>query len=140
MSPAASGAGSTPTAPARAPDGWWLQHPRYRAYVLFAATGWILAIDVLIVLHAIRALGRGAEAWRAFLASLASPVGIAFSWLLFLSTLFFALRWLRVGAKIPPFPSALTFSLPVGFYWAGHLATFALLSLALLLILAGVIL
>jgi fumarate reductase subunit C len=130
----------TPTAPARAPDGFWLEHPRYRSYVLFGGTGLILAIDALIVLRGVRALGEGTAAWAAYLAALGSPIGIAMCWLLFLATLFFSIRWLRVGAKIPPVPLPFLFSLPHSVFLVGHYATLAALSGLLLLILSGVIL
>jgi fumarate reductase subunit C len=130
----------TPTAPARAPDGFWLQHPRYRSYVLFAGTGLILAIDALILLRGVGALGQGIAAWRAYLAALGTPVGIVASWLLFLSTLFFSIRWLRVGAKIPPVPLAFLLSLPRPVFLIGHYATLVALSALLLLVLSGVIL
>ncbi len=137
MSPPAE---PTPTAAARAPDGFWLQHPHYRSYVLFAGTGLILAIDALIVLRGIRALSEGTAAWAAYLAALGSPIGVAACWALFLGTLFFSIRWLRVGAKIPPVPVPLLFSLPRSVFLVGHYATLGALSVLLLLILAGVIL
>jgi fumarate reductase subunit C len=132
--------GPTPTAPSRAPDGFWLGHARYRSYVLFAGTGLILALDVLILMRAARALGEGSAAWQAFLAGFAGPVGIVAAWLLFLSTLFFSIRWVRVGAKIPPLPFGLLFGLPSAVFLIGQYATLVLLSAVLLLVLSGVIL
>jgi fumarate reductase subunit C len=140
VNPATATAEPTPTAPARPPAGFWLEHPRYRRYVLFGGTGLVLAIDALIVLRGVRALGEGIAAWEAYLAALGSPIGIAICWLLFLTTLFFSIRWLRVGAKIPPVPIPFLFSLPPAVFLVGHYATLAVLSALLLLILAGVIL
>jgi fumarate reductase subunit C len=130
----------TPTAAPRAPGGFWLAHSRYRSYVLFAASGLVLAIDCLILLRGVQALAGGVSAWQAYLAALATPGGIVATWLLLVSTLLFALRWLRVGAKIPPLPLGLLFSLPTAFFLVGQYAAFAALSALLLLILSGVIL
>jgi fumarate reductase subunit C len=130
----------TPTAPPRAPDGFWLVHPRYRLYVLFAASGLVLAIDSLILLWGLRALAGGTAAWESYLAALGTPGGVVLCWVLFLSTLGFAIRWLRVGSKIPPLPLALLFSLPSAVFLIGQLVTFVALTALLLLVLAGVIL
>ena len=40
----------TRTAPARPPDGFFLEHPRYRLYMLFTATGLVVALDQSSVL------------------------------------------------------------------------------------------
>jgi fumarate reductase subunit C len=87
--------------PARAPDGWWTGHPRYRWYVLFAATGLVIAAANLLLLAALAAVGSGYQAWADFQAALAHPLSRVASVLLFLALLFFAVRWMRVGAKIP---------------------------------------
>ena len=133
-------AGATKTAPAQLPDGWWMGHARYRRYVLFAATGGVLWLAALIVLGGIRALGNGAAAWEAYLASLGSPIGIVVMSLIVISTLFFAFRWLRVGVKIPlvaigPVPAP-----PEPVIWVAHFGGLAALTGLLLLILGGVIL
>ncbi len=130
----------TRTAPARLPDGWWFAHPRYRTYVLFAGTGIVLMLDGLALILGLRALGRGVVSWQAYLAAWASPPGVVAAWLLFLGTLFFSFRWLRVGAKIPPAPFKLLLRLPTAFFLVGQFATLGLLTIVVLLILAGVIL
>ena len=130
----------TRTAAARPPDGFWLSHPRYRSYVLFAATGLILAIDALIVLRAAHALGRGPEAWSSFLAAFATPVGIVSSWVLLVGTCFFSIRWLRVGVKVAtvrigPLPAP-----PAPLVLVAHYAGLAGVTVLVLLLLGGIIL
>jgi fumarate reductase subunit C len=87
------------------PDGWFLGHPRYRSYVLFAATGIALAIAAAILLRGIAVLGEGARAWQGFLESLGGPI-LVLNVVLFIGICFFALRFLRLGLKV--------FSVPIG--------------------------
>ncbi len=96
-----SQAGTTRTLPRRLPDGWWLQHPRYRTYVMFAATGIVLSIVNVVLLLGVGALATSVAAWEAYLAALGTIPGLLFVLLLLLATVFFALRWVYVGRKIP---------------------------------------
>jgi fumarate reductase subunit C len=115
-------------------------HPRYRRYVLFAATGGILWLAGLIVLGGIRALGNGAAAWDAYLASLGRPIGVVVMSLITICTLFFALRWLRVGVKIPLVQIGPIGAPPEPLIWAAHFGGLAALTGLLLAILGGVVL
>ncbi len=131
---------STRMAPARPPDGWWMGHRRYRSYVLFAATGGVLAVGCIVLLFGIHALGQGPEAWKQYLVALGSPAGTALASLLLVGTLFFSLRWLRVGIKIPqvaigPLPAP-----PAALIGLMHYAGLAGLTALLLGILSGWIL
>ncbi len=90
----------TRTAPARPPDGFFLEHPRYRLYVLFEATGLVIALDALILLHATSSLGEGPEAWASFQQVFQGPIGIAYAFILFTATLFFAIRFLLLGVTV----------------------------------------
>jgi fumarate reductase subunit C len=130
----------TPTLPARAPDGIWLSHPRYRWYILFAATGFILAAICIELLFAFAALGRGYAAWSSFLAVMSSPPMLLLNGLLWISLLFFSLRFLRVGVKIPtvqlgPIPGP-----PAPVILVAHFGGLIVVSLALLVILSGAVL
>ena len=131
---------TTRTAPARAPDGWWSGHPRYRNYVFFAASGVPLALACVVLLLGVRALGQGHAAWQAYLAQLGSLPGQLGCWLLLLGTIFFSVRWLRVGVKIPlvrigPLPAP-----PAPVIWVAHFAGLLTLTALVLLVLGGVIL
>lgn len=90
---------ATPMLPARAPDGWWMSHPRYRTYVLFSMTGLVLAAVNVLLLFAVSALASGIDAWRGFLGAMGSPPGLLLGVVLLVGTLFFAVRFARVGAK-----------------------------------------
>ncbi len=130
----------TRTAPARPPDGFWLNHPRYRSYVLFAATGLVLTIDALIVLRAARALGDGPDAWARYLAAFATPMGIVVSVVLLFVTLFFSIRWLRVGVKVATVRIGPVPAPPAPVILVLHYAGLGALTGLVLLVLGGVIL
>ena len=129
----------TPTLPSRMPDGWWTGHTRYRNYVLFAATGIVLVADCILVLAGVRALGQGAGAWARFLGALGSPPGLLLVLLLAVGTFFFAIRWLRVGAKIPAVPLGPVPAPGVGLILVLHFAGFVTLSLLVLVLLSGIV-
>ena len=89
----------TPVLPARLADGWWTGHARYRNYMIFTATGLVIAAADVLLLLAFRALGRGVEAWRGFLGVLGSPPGLLLGAVLFVGVVYFSQRFARVGAK-----------------------------------------
>ncbi len=129
----------TPTLPARMPDGWWLGHARYRRYVLFTMTGFVLAAVNVLLLVGFRALATSFAAWEAYLAFLAGPVGVVIVVALLVGTLFFAFRFLRVGQKVGavalgPLPApSMTLLLIVNF------AGFVTISGVLIVILSGLV-
>ena len=136
-----SQASVTRTLPARAPDGWWTGHTRYRNYVLFAMTGFDLALASIVLLLAVRALAGGLAAWTEFLAMLASPPVMLVMLFILLGVGYFSIRFLIVGAKplqvaIGPLPrpgAGLINTLHVG----GVVSIGALLALLLLTAVIG---
>lgn len=130
---------TTKTLPARVPDGWWTGHTRYRYYMLFGMAGGLLAVVSLVLLAGVRALAGGADAWAGYQALLGSPPGLLLSAVLLVSTGFFAMRWLRVGVKVPqvalgPLPA------PAGWLiLIAHFAGLVTISLVILLLLSGVV-
>ncbi|MFQ5515357.1 MAG: hypothetical protein ACE5FG_13110 [Myxococcota bacterium] len=137
MSP---GASRTRTAPALPPDGFWLEHPNYRRYVLFAASGLVLSAVCIEILTVLRALGAGAAAWQSCLELLASPPALLLNVLLLLGTVLYSIRWLRVGTKIPlvrigPLPAP-----PLAAIYVAHFAGLVVVSLLVVVVLSGAIL
>lgn len=129
----------TKTLPPRKPDGWWTGHTRYRNYVLFAGTGIVLVLVNAVLLAGVAALGRGVAAWESYLAALGSAGGLIVVLALLVGTLYFALRWLRVGAKIPGVLLGYLQATTVPLILGGHYATFVLATLMILLLLSGVV-
>jgi fumarate reductase subunit C len=130
----------TRTAPPRPPEGFWLAHPRYRAYVLFAGSGLTLWLGALILVRGLFALGEGVAAWDAYLAALASPAGVVAMVVILVAAIFFALRWLWIGVKVAtvdlgPIPAP-----PAPLVFVAHYAGLATLTALVLLVAAGVIL
>ena len=135
----ASVSGPTRTLPPRAPDGFWRENRRYFWYVLFAATGFVLALDCAELLLGLWALGRGFAAWQRYLSVLGSPLLVLPNLLLLVATLYFAIRFLWVGVKIPtvalgPIPAP-----PAPVILVAHFAGFLTLNLVVLVLLSGVI-
>jgi fumarate reductase subunit C len=137
---AAARAEPTRTAPAPKPEGFWIQHPRYRSYVLFAGTGALLWLGALVLARGLFALGEGVAAWNAYLAALGSPAGVVAMVVIFAATVFFALRFLWIGIKVAtvdlgPIPAP-----PAPVIFVLHYAGLAALTGLLLLVASGVIL
>lgn len=129
----------TPTAPARRPSGFPLGWYRYRNYTLFAATCIPMAIAALELLLGVAALGKSEDAWRAWLASLASPPMRAINLVCLLFSIYFAFRFGWVGRKIAagrigPIPRP---PLPMPILGIAPLGGFVTLWLVLLVILGG---
>lgn len=129
----------TRTLAARPPDGFPMSQPRYRSYVLFGATGFVLAIVNLVLLCGLRALASGIPAWQNYLASLGSGVGLVLTAFLLLGTCFFAIRWLRVGAKIPAVRIGSLPAPSVPLVMVGHFAGFVAVTLGLVIALSGLL-
>jgi fumarate reductase subunit C len=131
---------ATRVAPPRPPDGFWLGHRRYRSYVLFGGTGLVLSAVCVLLLFGIHALGQGHAAWQSYLASLGSLPAKVMCWLLLAGTLFFSVRWLRVGVKLSSVKIGLLPAPPVPVVWVAHFASLFAITALVLLILSGVIL
>lgn len=93
--------GKTRTAPPQMPASWW-SHPRIRTYLLFDATGIIYLLLGLVALRVVWALGAGPEIWDATMASLSSPLYIAFHVLGLASVIFVGVRFFRFFPKSQP--------------------------------------
>ena len=130
----------TRTAPARPPDGFWTAHPRYRNYVLFSGTSIVLVLDALIFLRAVQALGEGPAAWASFQATMGSLPAVVLSGLLLIGTVFFSIRFLRVGVNVFTVRIGVLPAPPAPVVFVGQFAGLVGLTALLLLLLGGVIL
>lgn len=134
----------TRTAPPRVPSGWFVGHYRYRNYVLFGFTCVPMLAACAFLLWGVCALGRGSEAWSAYLAAMATLPALATSVLALVFTLYFAIRWSWVGRKIPAGAKIMGFPIappaPMPLHGILPLGGFVTLWIVVLLILGGVIL
>ena len=94
--------GRTRTAPPLRPD----QFPfagRYRAYVLFEATGLLYLLAALVALRVVWALGSGEAAFQAVQRQLAQPLSVLFHALALAGVCFVAVRLFGLFPKaLPP--------------------------------------
>jgi hypothetical protein len=139
MSTAQTKTPKTLTAPARRPSGFPLGWYRYRNYTLFAATCIPMAIAAVELLLGVAALGKGEEAWKAWLATLSAPPLRALNLICLLFAIYFAFRFGWVGRKIAagrigPVPKP---PLPLPILGVAPLGGFVTLWLVLLVILGG---
>lgn len=95
--------GPTRTAPPIGPDGYPWGRPRYRSYVLYAATSVPFLLEGLILLRGVLALAAGPEAWAAFVDSLSHPVYVAWHAFMLVVTLWFGARtYFKLFVKTQP--------------------------------------
>ncbi len=130
----------TRTAPPLPPAGYPISHPRYRNYVLFDASALFRWLGVAMLVEGLFALARGAAAWEAYLTALRSPLGVACSLVVLVATVFFSLRWLRVGVKVATVDLGPIPAMPGPVVLVAHYAGLVALTGLVLLIAAGVIL
>ncbi len=93
--------GKTRTAPPQRPPQFPIQG-RYRAYTLFGWTGAIYLLCGFLAIKAVWALGDGAAAWNAQLASYAHPIYVAFHAFALLCVVFVGTRFFRLFPKAQP--------------------------------------
>ena len=130
--------GRTRTAPPLLPDRFPFQG-RYLAYTLFDLTGVVYLIMGFVVLRAVWALGDGSEAWEALRASLLSPFWIAFHGIALVSVCFVGVRFFRLFPKAQPPRIGPVKPPPGGVIFAILYAVWILVTVAFLMMAAGVI-
>lgn len=121
---AATSQSRTPTAHARKASGFPIGFYRYRNYTLFAFTCIPIMLSATALLEGAYALGKGEEAWKAWLATMGKPHWLALSFVNLAFVLYFAIRFGWVGRKIaagrigpiprPPLPMPLLGVAPLG--------------------------
>ena len=117
-----------------------MQHARYRNYVLFDVSALPRWLGVIVLVEGLFALAGGVATWEAYLAVLRSPLGVALSLVVLAATLFFSLRWLRVGVKVATVDLGPVPALPGPVVLVAHYAGLVALTGLVLLVAAGVIL
>ncbi len=85
------------------------------------------------------ALGSGFAGWESYQGFLGSPPGLLLVVLLLAGTVFFSLRWLRVGAKIPSVRLGVIPAPSTGMVLIAHYAGLVTITLVVLAVLSGVV-
>jgi len=83
----------------RMPIFWWLRRPSYVWFICRELTSLAVGYSAVLLLFAVRALGRGEAAWAGFLGALSSPLAVAFHALVLAALLFHTLTWLHLAPK-----------------------------------------
>ena len=81
---------------------WWLESWRYSKFVLRELTSVAVGFFALELLLEVRALARGEQSYRHFLARLESPFLIALNLLALIFVLFHSVTWFNLAPKAMP--------------------------------------
>jgi len=111
--------------------GWWRRNPFYLWYMLREASCVFITIYALVLLWGLARLSQGKPHFEAWLASLASPVSIAFHALALALVLYHAWTWFKVMPRTMPFVRIGTRRVPDGLIVAFAFASSIVLSGAL---------
>lgn len=81
---------------------WWLQHPRYVAYMIRELTSLFVGLyGALLVVGLVR-LSQGHAAWDGFVAAVSSPLGIAFQMVCLGFAVYHSVTWFALTPKAMP--------------------------------------
>ena len=122
---------SAPRTFVRPMAGWWRRNPYYLRYMLMETTSLAVAIYAVILLAGLWLLGRGPEAFEAWLEALRHPLSIVLHAVLLLALGYHAYTWWKVLPKTLPLIHAGDRLVPGGYFsavgWAATLCATALL-------------
>jgi fumarate reductase subunit C len=86
----------------RSMDGWWRRDPFFVRYMIREASAVFLSAYALVLLWGLAALARGAAAYDAWRAALASPLSILFHLCALALVSYHAYTWWKVSPKTMP--------------------------------------
>ena len=81
---------------------WWLQHPRYIAYMIRELTSLFVGLYCALLVVGLVRLSQGAVAWDGFVAAFSSPFGVVFQWLCLLFAIYHSVTWFALTPKAMP--------------------------------------
>nr|VFJ73080.1 MAG: fumarate reductase subunit C [Candidatus Kentron sp. FW] len=98
---------------------WYLRQGRYVRYMAREVTCVFIGIHTFLLLAGVGALSKGPEAYDAFLASLQSPLSVAFLTVALLFTIYHSISWFNVTPQAMPIQTGEDF-LPGGIIIGAH--------------------
>jgi fumarate reductase subunit C len=127
--------GPTRTAPPRAPAGYPWAQPRYRSYILYAATSVVFLVEGLLLLSGLIALADGPAAWADWVTRMRHPLYVAWNVFVLVVAVWFGARtyfklFVKTQPPILPLPPRHLIPPILGVVWL-------VVTLALLAILGG---
>jgi fumarate reductase subunit C len=114
---------------------WWLHDRRQFLYILRESTCVWVGLYSAILMDGLIRLSQGREAWNGYLAALSSPTGVTVQLICLGFAAFHAVTWFRVTPKAMPPLLIKGEPIPAETIVRGHFAVWAVLSLAVLLVL-----
>ena len=91
-----------PRAYLRPMDGWWRRNPFFVRYMIRETTAVLVVVYAVVLLVGVIALARGAAAYEAWLAALATPWSLALHALLLAGFLYHTWSWFLIMPKTMP--------------------------------------
>ena len=117
---------------------WWLSNPFYIKYMLREASCLFVGGYSLTLLYGLYALKQGPYVWDAYLQALASPLALLFHALALPMAMYHSITWFGLA------PKAMHLQLgdkkvADGLIEGGHFAAFVVVSVAIIVLVAGVL-
>ncbi len=81
---------------------WWLQHPRYVAYMIRELTSLFVGLYCALLVVGLVRLAQGESAWEGFIAAFSSPVGVAFQLVCLVFAIYHSVTWFALTPKAMP--------------------------------------
>lgn len=112
---------------------WFLdmQHPRYKRYMAREVTCAFIFAYCFLLVSALGKLAQGKDAFDAFVQSLGSPLGVLFSFVVLLFTIYHSISWFEVTPQAMPIQRGEEF-VPGKVIVGAHYALWAIASLIIL--------
>jgi fumarate reductase subunit C len=86
----------------KAERNWWLQHPRYVAYMIRELTSLFVGLYCALLAIGLVRLAQGQTAWDGFVAAFSSPPGVVFQWLCLVFAVDHSVTWFALTPKAMP--------------------------------------
>jgi fumarate reductase subunit C len=81
---------------------WWLQHPRYVAYMIRELTSLFVGLYCALLAVGLVRLAQGQAAWDGFVAAISSPLGVAFQLICLVFAVYHSVTWFALTPKAMP--------------------------------------
>ena len=81
---------------------WWLQHPRYVAYMIRELTSLFVGLYCALLAVGLVRLSQGHAAWDGFVAAFSSPLGVAFQMACLVFAIYHSVTWFALTPKAMP--------------------------------------
>ena len=81
---------------------WWLQHPRYVAYMIRELTSLFIGLYCALLVVGLIRLAQGQTAWEGFVAALSSPSGVALQLVCLVFAIYHSVTWFALTPKAMP--------------------------------------